>query len=156
MRTFTEEGVELLHYASHAVNEQASQFCYEFELAKVLWDEGGDGSITIYFHDGTIKAYGNPQKGVQRKLWSAVAATLGEGVIVCGPEAAMSHMICIRGMQQSVSEIHRFPEEIIKYSEMRYRNEPGYYVEGLADSLKLCYEKAVLPSEVGFSWAKIG
>jgi hypothetical protein len=160
MRAYTDNGVELLYYGSHAVNKKVGAlFCYEFEDAKILLDDGDDnkaGQIIAHFHTGEKKVYDNLNLNIDNKLWLAIAAAHGDGQIPCGLEAALSHTMCISGMQQSMSEITEFPEEIVKRGELFWNNETGNYVEGLVDQLKQCYEQAVLPAESGFLWARAG
>ncbi len=158
MRAYTDEGVELLYYGSHAVNEQVgAKFIYEFEKADILFDDVGEGSkITARFHNGETKEYDNPNLNSDDKLWLTIAAAHGDGQILCGLEAALSHTICINGMQESMSEITDFPEDIVRRGEPFWNNEEGNYVEGLVDHMKYCYEQAVLPAEAGLDWAKSG
>jgi predicted dehydrogenase len=158
MRTFTDEGVELLYYGSHAVNENVGAlFRYEFEKADILFDDDDTaGKIIAHFHNGEKKEYDNPNMNREEKLWSAISAAHGDGQIVCGLEAALSQTICIHGMQESKCKITNFPEEIVRRGEPFWNNEEGNYVEGLVDQLKSCYEQAVLPAEAGFDWAKAG
>lgn len=156
MRAFTDQGVELLYYGSHAVNQRIkAMFHYEFELANIHYDEDQGSTIIANFKNGDAKEYENPNLNADEKLWSAIAATIGNGDIVCGPEAALSHAICINSMQES-SDITVFPEDIVRRGETFWNHEKGCYVKGLFEQLKICYDKALLPSENGLDWAKAG
>lgn len=157
LRCFTDDGTELLYYASHAVDEiYGVKFCYEFENAKILFDGNGDQQITAYFHNGEQKIYGNPEKEKMNKLWASIDAVRNNdaSAILCGPEAAMSHTLCIQGMERSSGTIHDFAKGqgdgcVVETDEM-------FYVEGLVRDLVECYEKELLPAKLGFPWAKAG
>lgn len=154
MRVFTEHGVELLYYGSHAVNEVVgANFSYEFEKADIRFDNDQD-NIIASFHDGREKRYANPNSG-NDKLWSIIAG-VGDGDakrISCGIEAAMSHTLCINAMQ-SAGEIENFPEYLVRRGEPIWNGQTGNYVVGLVDQLKACYDQAILPAEAGLAWAK--
>lgn len=157
MRCYTDEGTELLYYASHAVNETVGvKFCYEFEKANVIFDGQGEKQIIAQFHNGEQKIYGNPERDRMNKLWTCIAAIHGEGTIHCGPEAAMSHTLCIHGMERSSGTIHDFAKERKAAKGYVVENDEMYYVEGLKDDLVECYDKNALPAELDFSWAKPG
>jgi len=155
VRVFTEEGVELLFYVTHAVTETVNpSFCFEFEKARVVYGslEGkGDGILAI-FDDGTCKAYGNPERETIKKLWTTIEAVKGKQHAVCGIEAATSHTLCINGMQESVPSIPHFPGNLIKYDEITKVT----WVEGLNDVLKACYREGKMPHEIGVEWARAG
>ncbi|MDR6550085.1 Gfo/Idh/MocA family oxidoreductase [Paenibacillus qinlingensis] len=160
MRAYTENGVEVLYYGSHAVNQsKGALFRYEFEQAVITFDDGEHkkGSpIVARFHNGEIKEYENPNQHPATKLWMAIAAVAEQGVPVCGIEAAMSQTMCISGMQASMREIVDFPEAIVKRGERFWKNDTGHYVEGLVEQMTHCYEQAILPAEAGYHWAKSG
>lgn len=158
MRAYTEEGAELLYYGSHAVHERVGALLhYEFEQAVITYDDTvKDGTITARFHNGETKLYENPNADGDNKLWAAVAAVRGENRIVCGPEAALSHTLCIHAMQSSAKNITNFPPERIKRADPLWNGEPGYYVERLVDQLRHCYELAMLPAEAGYDWSAAG
>lgn len=157
MRTFTGDGTEILYYGSHAVNEKVgAMFCYEFEKADIRFDENKENRIVAQFHDGQQKVYEDPTQHFSNKLWAAVEAVQGSGRIACGLEEALSQTMCIHGMQESAGAIHAFPEERVRREETIYRDELGCYVAGLAEQLKVCYERSILPAEAGFDWAIAG
>ncbi|XEC96336.1 Gfo/Idh/MocA family protein [Paenibacillus tarimensis] len=157
LKAYTDNGAELLYYGSHAVDKKAgARFHYAFEKADIFYDDETGGKIIAHFHNGEKKDYGNPNLNSDNKIWSAVAAILGEGEIVCGLEAAMSQTICINAMQQSGGDIAEFPERMIRRGALFRNNDKGLFVEGLADRLKACYDQAALPAETGIDWAKAG
>ncbi|MFQ5808691.1 MAG: Gfo/Idh/MocA family protein [Armatimonadota bacterium] len=156
-QTFTEDGVEILYFAAHAVRDTVGPvFCYEFEKATVTLDHSG-GDIVARFEDGTTKNYGSPQSDYDRKLWDAMEATADGGSakpIACPPEAASSQTLCMNGIQESMPEIVEFPEAAINT-----KGPPDdrlTWVTGLGEVLQECYEQWKLPSELGVEWAKAG
>jgi len=159
VRVQTEEGVELLFIASHAVDtERGPAFCYEFENATVGYerDQKNDASEVIaVFADGTHKSYGNPFREEAGKLWRVMNAIRGNESILCGLEAASSHTLCVNGMQESVKNIPCFPENLIRIEE-KIPKDPLVFVENLAQVLTDCYESWKMPHEAGILWAKAG
>lgn len=168
-RIFTEDGVELLYYASHATKDAVNpMFCYEFEKGRVIfeldwygasYEENQNirkGNMWAAFNDGSYKIYGNPYNDEMNKLSTSIRAVLGETTIPCTPEASMMHTLCVNGMQDSMPEIIEFPEEFVKVQVDGAAEKRDVYVEGLEELLAQCYEKAILPSEANISWAKKG
>ncbi|THF76713.1 Gfo/Idh/MocA family protein [Cohnella fermenti] len=159
MRAYTEDGVELLYYGSHAVRDTlGALFRYEFEQADVIYDDNArSGAIVARFHSGETMAYGNPNRnGDSAKLQAALAAAHGGGPVACGLEAALSQTICINMMQQSSPDIVPFPETIVRRGAVMEGGETGNYVEDLVEQLKRCYDKGELPAESGIPWARAG
>ncbi len=154
LRCMTDNGVELLFYVSHAIEENYGPiFSYEFEQATIRYDLQ-DPIIRAHFRDGSVKEYGNPDQVYLQKMWDAIDAVRSGAVLACGPEAASSQTACINGAQLSMPEIVEFPKELIKISEDVGQRLTT--VEGLADVLKSCYEKNVLPSEEKIAWSQAG
>lgn len=153
-RVFTDEGVELLFYASHAIpQDQGPMFSFEFEQATVTFGEFKD-DIIAKDSLGNEKHYGSPEADLQfRKLLEAVAAVREPSpIIICGPEAAFSQTLCVNGIQESAPEIVSFPESMIQ-DDVKNRQR---WVKGLAEAFYDCYKKGILPSEASFSWARRG
>ena len=151
-RVFTEEGAELLFYASHTVDqERGPLFSLEFEQAEVTFGEAQDN---IFSRDrrGREKHYGSPEaEHPFRKLFEAVESVREPRPILCGPEAACSQTLCINGIQES-AEVITFPESMIQ----REKEEGRLWVRGLGGALYECYKRGILPSEGDFSWARRG
>ncbi len=155
VRVITQDGVELLFYATHAVEELLNPtFCFEFEGAKVVYGEfeGVGKNIVAMFNDGTRKIYGDPNEDEMLKIWMTIDAVRENRSTVCGIEAATSHTLCINGMQESVPEILGFPKNLIK----RDGCPQIIWVEGLNSIFKDCYSKWVLPHEIGVPWTRAG
>jgi len=157
IRILTENGAEILFYASHAVkNLFGPIFTYEFESAIVAYNDPAipesTNKMVARFKNGNIKEYGSPDHGSIRKLWKTIDAIRGKDIIYCPLESAVAHTLAINGAQESMPEIVEFPEKMIKREGEPVLN----WVEGLEEVLKYCYREEVLPSEAGMNWAKPG
>jgi hypothetical protein len=156
-RAFTEDAVEILYLAAHAVRETVwPVFCYEFERATVTL-EASNADIVARLQDGTTRNYGSPQSDYDRKLWDAMEATADPGSarpIACPPEAASSQTLCMNGIQESMPEIVEFPRAVINTEGPP--DDRLTWVTGLGEVLEQCYEEWKLPSEIGAEWAKAG
>jgi len=157
MRVYTENEAEILFYASHAVKENVEpMFCYEFGNGTVYYNNpsvvDSNEHIVAVFTDGRIKDYGKPQHQGMYKLWSTIDAVRGKTSVICPPEAALPHTLCINGAQLSMRDITIFPDEwIIK------EGEPTLiHVKGLEDALMGCFDDNELPSEKKLPWARSG
>ena len=105
--------------------------------------------------DGAVKEYGNPHQGVEFKLGDSIKASLDEGGIVCGPEAAMMHTLCMNGAQESVPSVGVFPcRDVYKIG------APGSQVRvmtGLAEQMEGAYAANLLPGEYQpMAWTQLG
>jgi Predicted dehydrogenases and related proteins len=159
VRVMTKDGVEILFYASHAVETvRGPVFEYEFENAVVTFENIDENSaIKATFTDGKTKLYGNPSlESPDKKLWTSIDAILGKGMITCGPEAALSHTICINAMSESVPDILTYSDDIIRIKDYPSSKSRIIYVDRLADAMSKSYESSLLPAEIGFPWSGIG
>ncbi|HOT90565.1 MAG TPA: Gfo/Idh/MocA family oxidoreductase [Anaerolineae bacterium] len=163
IRCHTADGVEILFYTTHAVpNNIGPIFSYEFENAVVTYAAYSE-SMPVYFHDGSVKDYGNPYADQIGKLWQAVDAVRTGEPLACSVEGAIPEVLCINGAQESMWEIAEFPKNLIRCRDHQGdgpgSDRPGdrlTWVEGLQEALELCFDRGLLPSEVGFPWAKSG
>jgi len=153
IRCLTTEGTEILFYASHsAAVDTGPVFSYEFDGGTV--STAGRGADITASIGGRAKNYGCPDVERLRKMTSAIASVRNRRVPECGLEAATSQTLCINGAQDAMPEIQEFPVDLLEV-----QGEPGrrsIHVRGLDESLKECYERNCLPSELGISWAKPG
>ncbi len=151
MRAYTADGVEILFYTAHPVQEELGPiFHLEFEQATVTYS-GRDSEIIAQFHDGRVRSYGNPETEAHNiKLGHCVEAVRHATRPVCGIEAALAQTLCMNGVQES-GEIVDFPPDSI-------HQENGLAaVEGLSTLFFNCYEQGLLPSELNaVSWAQAG
>ncbi len=156
IRAKTEDGVEVLFYASHAVAEQGP-YPYRWEFEKATVEPGPQGSATFVarFKNGRTKVYKDlGRKHIEGKLSQALRlAATGKTHVTCGIEAAVSQTLCINAARQSMPRI-------ASLKKLRKAEGTGpkrvWVVPGLFDTLMECYRRNKLPSELGVTWAKPG
>jgi hypothetical protein len=155
LRCHTEDGVEILFYTAHPVNENIGPvFSYEFEDAVVEY-AAYNAPIVARFRDGRVKDYGDPFADEGKKLWDAIEASRTRAPLACSISAAMSHTLAVNGAQESVESIVDFPDDLVRRDDQN--GDALIYVEGLVETLGRCYDEGVMPSELGdVRWAKIG
>ena len=155
VRVRADDGAELLFFGSHAVPvEVGPVFAFEFTDAVAEY-AGGSCPVVARFRDGSTKEYPSPQgEPHSLKLWAFLEAIACGSPIPCGLQAARAHTVCVNGIHTSVPVSRRLPAEITKRSGPVGRRLT--YVEGLAETLRECYERAALPSELGRPWAHPG
>jgi predicted dehydrogenase len=154
MRAKTEDGVEILLYATHVPREEKGPvFSYEFNKAVVRCTSRASG-VWAEFAGGARKEYGVPDAEGMNKLWDSIRNVRTGERPACGLEAASSQTLCVNGMQDSMPEIRDFPEA------MRHALEDNeirrIWVEGLDEAFEACYAANALPSELGFAWSAKG
>ncbi|OGD27211.1 MAG: hypothetical protein A2Y56_15535 [Candidatus Aminicenantes bacterium RBG_13_63_10] len=154
-RIRTAEGVEVLFFASHAVDlDLGPVLSYEFERGTVF-ATGREASMAACLENGEVRSYGRPDLSPFKKLWDFLKCVRdGTGRPACGLEAASAHVLAVNGMQESSDGIRGFPESLVAW-----RGPAGARVaavRGLPEILWRCYEEGKLPSEVGASWARPG
>lgn len=154
VRCFTEQGVEILFYVSHATAvDMGPVFSYEFEKG-ITTSSGRNSEIMAHFSDGKVKNYGSPDSEPLKKMWEAINLAGSANLPACGLEAASSQTLCLNGAQDSMRDIQNFPQSLLTE-----QGEPGkraIAVRGLEEVMRECYNKSLLPSELGVSWSKKG
>ncbi|MBN1273298.1 MAG: Gfo/Idh/MocA family oxidoreductase [Candidatus Aminicenantes bacterium] len=150
-RAITAEGYEVLFFASHvSAAEKGPIFRLDFEKAAVFFDVS-EGGITARYQTGKTKTYDSPDDDPHMlKLFTSVKGVRKSGEILCGPEAARSQTLCVNGIQESVEDIVVFPKSKVVMEKDRS------WVNGLGEVFYEAYDKGILPSETGCSWAKQG
>lgn len=152
IRAFTENEVEILYYATHAVKDIKGPI-FQFEFEKGVVNYGEDQTIHATFSDGAKKVYGSPFSSRSKKLWACIDAAAGvENNITCKAETAIPHLICINGCQESMPQIENFPTDIVKID----TDNEVTWVEGLFEILNRCYDNGTLPSDENIEWARCG
>lgn len=155
MRAYTDQGVELLYYASHAVKESIAspEFHYEFTGGTVTFPESqSSNNIIIRYSDGTVENVGDPYADQMRKFDWSLDAIRGE----CAPppctlEASLPLTLAICGMHRSMPRVTRFPDALTRVHGDNYT-----YIKGLGDAIHTCFSQNMLPNELGLSWAHKG
>jgi predicted dehydrogenase len=155
MRIWTDDNVEILFYTAHpVVGDTGPWAVYEFENAAISYRAGEVPSFVAEFKDGTRKDYQGPLTGHMEKLWEVVDALRSGAPPVCGIEAALPHLLCVYGVQQSCA---------IRSLDEPYRQQTVYeqdrlvWVDGLAEVFQTAFERGQLPHETGLvSWTQPG
>lgn len=146
-------GVEILFYVSHvASGDTGPVLSYEFERGEVSCS-GRDADIKGTTAAGE-KDYGSADKEPLRKLWEAIDSVGKKAVPACGLEASCGQVLAVNGAQESMPEIQAFPEPMVAV-----KGEAGsreVTVAGLTEAFWECYQKNVLPSELGIPWSRKG
>ncbi|RCW74799.1 Gfo/Idh/MocA family protein [Saliterribacillus persicus] len=151
----TTNNVDITYLASHAVEkEYRPKYTLTFENAMIKYHpDGSTSDIIVEFKDGTVKKYEDPEHNHLEKLTVCIEAIKhNHKDILCGLEAASSHVNAIYAMHQSVKEIPVFPNHWIAYDDERKLTT----VQGLSETLKQCYRQESLPNELGVEWSEIG
>lgn len=156
LRCVTRSGVEVLFYTTHATADRAGPHSlFEFERATVVYDDSGLGQFVARFHDGTLKAYGNPNRDRHEKIWQSAEAVRSGEPVACGIAAALPQTVCVVGAQRSMPRAAVFPSSIIRKVDLG--DDTMLEVRGLYETLTDCYDRGVLPSELGgVAWAQPG
>lgn len=154
LRIITDNDVELLFYATHAVLEQLDPtFLYEFTTGAIHYGSSNDGDyltrIVGRFKDGEIKDYGDPNAERLRHLWLLIDGIIeGRQVNICGVSAASSHTICMNGIQEAIPEIPHFLPDLVRHD----ADTEVTWVDGLAGILKDAYHSWRLPDKGDAVW----
>lgn len=156
LRCRTAGGVEVLFYTTHAVADRAGPHSiFEFENATVVYDDAGLGQFVAKFNDGRLKAYGNPNRERHEKIWQSAEAVRTGAPVACGIPAAIPQTQCVVAAQQSTPRATRFPDSLIR--KVDCGDDTMLDVRGLAETIADCYDRGVLPSELGnVAWAHPG
>lgn len=158
-RCTLDNGCEVLFFASHATDEAIEpRFRLECDEAAITFGED-DRNITARMRSGGIREYGDPDVTPQfTKLSTAIALVRdpgeqvsGSSSPVCGIEAAAAQTLCVNAMHDSAREIAPFPKDLVMT-----REGGRLCVAGLGDVLLRCYERRLLPSDDGVTWARAG
>ncbi|MCP3030264.1 Gfo/Idh/MocA family oxidoreductase [Halobacillus sp. A1] len=152
LRAKTDQSVELMYFASHALNkEYGPEFELEFEEATIHYKV--DSKMKAIWHNGREKDYGDPESEHMRKLDICIQKALkGETNIRCGIEASYSHMLAIKSMHEAVPEI-----PTVSYPYIQKDPETTITsIIGLEDTLMNCYKKRILPKETDSIWTNCG
>ena len=152
LRCRTTAGTDVLFFTSHSTPRLRGPLLrFEFEHAKVSFDETSGQGIIAQFTGGQTRYYGTASSGVG-KLWRFVDAVKTGGHVTCPLEAAACQTYAMTAAQQS--EIVDFPRALIDERELS--GKPFRVVKDLEETLLRCLDQHKLPSEMGVSWAKVG
>jgi predicted dehydrogenase len=155
LRCRTKNDVEVLFYSTHAVGANVGPLShYEFEKGDVFYESRSLGFFAR-FRDGRIKRYGLPDPDYLLKVWQAVESVQTGAPVACGIQASLPHVICVNGLQESVSEIIDVPENSIELTPED--DDRQVAVKELECIFTHSYDQAILPSEHGsYDWFRKG
>jgi predicted dehydrogenase len=153
LRSRTQQGAEVLFYASHATRTRRDpSFVYEFENGTIHYEGKQGDHIFAEGPDGARIDYGSPASSESaEKLFQVINSIRNKQPVVCGPEAAGAQTACIYAAQESMPNIVDFPKD-----DVVIEGKPGerrIHVKDLEKVLDQCYEGSALPSELGIGWA---
>lgn len=133
-RVITEDGVEILFYASHVAENQVNpSFEFEFENGVIRLDENSNGIIATH-KDGTAINYGHPDADHQfKKLFKSIEKCRIPGPGTCPPEAAISQTLCINALHELPDDIQTFPTRFVVIEKDRR------WVKGLGEAMQQAY-----------------
>jgi predicted dehydrogenase len=154
-RIRTDHNVHIVFLASHAlIADSDPAFIIECDRAVIRFD-GGFAPIRATFRDSSFKEYPSPNSQSQMtKLWWALDAATHPAPSPCDLHAARAHTLCINGIQESVPRPVVFPADLLR--SMAHGDDCILAVSGLAEVLRECYARRVLPHELGATWARPG
>jgi len=154
VRCRTDGGADIHFFVSHvSAADKGPVFLYEFEKGTVAGD-GRNTDIQARFADGTVKNYGCPDHEPMKKLQDCLESARTGVPPVCGLEAALSQTLCLDGLQDSMPDIARFPEQLLRRETAPDRRR--IWVAGLDEIFERCYETLRLPSELDVPWSRPG
>jgi predicted dehydrogenase len=145
-------GAEIFYAASHAVNYLVNPvMVYEFEKANIFVNVFDQNSqCTIHRRDGVVEYPGDACKnGDKNKLLYTAQSILGERDFICTAKTARPITVLIDSVFNQVP-FNVFPDELV----IKDVKDEKTYVKNLHMDLLRCFNLGMLPSELGFSWAK--
>ncbi|CAM4139577.1 Gfo/Idh/MocA family protein [Lederbergia lenta] len=152
VRLHTKDEVEILYFASHAVHKvYQPHYELEFERATISYKDGGP--IVAHFDDGSTKKYDDPENNKLAKLQICIEATANQHHhILCGIEAASTHVYSIKAIHESVPDIPDFPDNLMMFDQ----HHKLHWIDDLDKILLNGYEEWKLPSDMNIEWSKRG
>ena len=152
MLTGTAGGAKVFYAASHAVSDLTDiPMRYTFEKAEIIIDIYNfvSSDCIIHHSDGRVENLGNAMgDGEINKLIYTAQSIRGERPLACSARTVRPVTALIDALF-SKCEMRNFSPEFIIHDNTRELT----YVKGLHLDLIECYEKAMLPYEIGHKWA---
>jgi predicted dehydrogenase len=151
LRCHTADGVEILFYTAHPVPANVEPvFEVAFEQAVVSY-QGPGSEIVARFSNGEEQYYGDPSLTAHTSKLPLCVENIRQGSRpLCGIAASTAQTRAMNGTQESAL-ILPFPAGLIQDE-----GERGW-VEGLSEAMLACYQRNLLPSELGdVPWAQAG
>lgn len=150
----TLNGVDIHFYTTHSPTYTFGPIVhYEFEEADIYYGQPGVDNFYATLKNGETIVYGNPNAGVDRKVWSCVDYIRTGKPVECDVITGSRLTVAVNAAHESMPEIIEFPKELIQTKETT-NGGVITYVESILPVFIHCYDKGLLPSELGFvDWA---
>jgi len=144
----TRRNGKLLFVASHVTEKnEKPKFLFEYSKATVSFNMGGEPNrIIARFSDGTVKDYGDPEEGLNIRLWDAIDAVNTRKPMTCTVETAMAHAATIQYLY-NYEEIKTISQDILFEDSVKRQTS----VVGLYDMLYRAFQEGKLLSDLGIS-----
>lgn len=148
VRMKTEDMEELLYYATIvAERQEPARFTVEFEHGKATYPEGEKKKICVVTDSGERMEYDCPEENRFSHFKSVVEAIKKEKGVPCDVTTVLPEVIAVNAMAQLIRP-QQFPEEMVA------EDKTNIYVHHMDEILNDCYERACLPEEAGYTFAK--
>lgn len=150
VRCFTDRGVEVLFYTSHASDHAIGpKFAFEFEEATIEAGPLERSCLVATMRNGETINYGElceyPDDEYFNKLWQLIDARDGGLPPACGIAAAIPQALAAQAVQKSPESIVSVPPGKLK----RHGAGDGQVIviEEIYETLNECYDRNCLPSQ---------
>ena len=145
----TKSGAKLVYIASHAAEKNdAPKFEFVFENAVVIFNiKEQNNHIIAEFKDGTVKDYGDPNEGLNNRIWDSIDAVTSNKPLVCTVKTAIAHTLTVNKLYEC-GKIVNFPEELLLID----KEAEITSVKGLYELMYKAFEKGCLLKDMGIDW----
>lgn len=146
-----ENECKFYYFATHVSDaEQTPRFLLQFEHASISMS-GNNADILLQWKDGRLEHFPNPAKDGKdcTKLLRMQQSIVDQTRPDCDIETIMPHLIVFNAMFDHMP-IHNFPQALIQQTS----KPASVYVKNIFEDSAECFDKEMLPDQLGFAWAK--
>lgn len=137
-RIITDNGVEILYYASHSTDIKVEPILeFQFEKGTIYADFNKEKCIYGSIGDKVI-SYGNPFDYEMKKVFDCMRTIKGEDKNYCTIEAAIPQLKTINAISQYYT-INQIPPERLAFVDVEDNTTKLTYVKGLYDDMLNAY-----------------
>lgn len=148
LRMETTKGTELLYYATIvAEHQEPAQFTVTFDHAVATYPAGEEKKILVVTEKGETTEYDCPDDHRFSHFKTVVKAIRDNKHVTCEVETILPEVIAVNAAAESIP-VKKFPPELV------IEDKTNIYAHHMDKILKDCYEKACLPEEAGYPFAK--
>ncbi|MCK9478607.1 MAG: Gfo/Idh/MocA family oxidoreductase [Firmicutes bacterium] len=142
----TSENVEVLFYASHAVNNlQNPYFEFRFENGTVKRDLE-NGTLIGVFNNGQIKDYGKTGDKEEKIFTVLDKISDKTDILPCSLTTTIPHVTALDMINSRLADVYSIPDDGIGKHETK--EGTVLYAKGLFELFYECFEKELLPKEL--------